>query len=115
MSTATKEDRVDEARDALESDIHELKSAGASVLTSGEAKLPWIIGAAAGLVIAGLGVKAMTPRRQLLVYQRPSFFGRVVRAAALAATGVLVRRYVQRVVDRAFPQPPAERVAPTSS
>ena len=105
MSNATTEERVDEARDALVDDVQELKAAGTSALADGKSRLPWLIGGAAGLVVAGLGVRAMKPRRrELFATERPSLFGKAIRAAALAVTGILARRYIQRVVDRALPE-----------
>ncbi len=116
MNTAAKDDRVDEARDALVSDIEELKSAGASSLATVESKLPWVAGGAVGLLVVGLGIRVMRPpRRELFVDQRPSFLRKAIRAAALAATGILVRRYVQRLVDRALPEAEAAPVTPSAS
>lgn len=111
MSTATKEDKVDEARDALVGDIEQLKSAGKEALAKGESKLPWVIGGAVGLLLAVISVAAIRPKpRSVFSPRRPSIPGKLLRTAALSAAGIVARRYVQRVVDRALPEPQPEAV-----
>lgn len=105
MSTATKDDQVDEARDALVSDVQQLKAAGREVIAEAEAKLPWVVGGAAGLFIAGMAVRAATRPRPLFEVRRPSLLGKAIRAAALAGIGILTRRYVTHLVNQALPEP----------
>jgi len=103
MSTA-EEAQADEARAAVTSDIQEIKAVGAVAAAEARAKLPWILGAASGLVAIGILITARS-RKRAFGARRRTLLGSALRAAALSGVGLATRRWIERVVDRALPEP----------
>jgi hypothetical protein len=113
MSTTSNEKQADEARAALVSDIHELKAVGVAAVAKVRSKVPWIVGGACGLALLAVLVAVAKPRRRSFEKPQRPLLGPAVRAAALLATNLLAKRYVERAVDRIAPrsEPMAPRVA----
>jgi len=116
MSTAGNEKQANEARAALVSDIHELKAVGHAAVAKVRSKVPWIVGGACALALLVGVVAVAKPRRRS--YEKPQrpVLGTAVRAAALLATNLLAKRYVERALNRIAPEsePMASRVAPNA-
>jgi hypothetical protein len=108
MSNASEVKQADQARQALISDIQELKGTGQQVVSRAKSALPWVIGGAVGVLAIGV-IALQPPRRSFRA--RPSFLGKAVRAAALSAVGILTRHLLTRALNKALPEPqPATRV-----
>jgi len=116
MNTISDEQQVSAARTALVSDIQEIKAAGKGAVARVRSKMPWIVGSACGLVLLGVVVAVAKERRHSFEKPRRPLIRTAVRAAALLATNALVKRYMERVVNRIAPKPEltSSRVEPTA-
>lgn len=110
MNKAEQVKTADQAREALISDIREIKDDGREVLAKVESKLPWIAGGVVAIAAIGIGIAiASKPRRAFLIPRRQSLFGKAVRAALLSAIGIGTRRLVVRGLDKVLPEKNAEQ------
>ena len=110
MSAANDEKRADEARSALVNDLQDLKDAGEKIVGKATSTLPWVVGGAVGLLAIGV-LATWKPAHRALEPPRRSLVGKATRAIALAAVGILIRRWVSGAVDRALPAEKHARAA----
>jgi hypothetical protein len=102
MSNASEVKEADQARQALISDIQELKGTGQQVVSRAKSALPWVIAGAVGVV--AIGVIALKPPSRSF-RARPSLLGKALRAAALSAAGIVARHLITRALNKALPEP----------
>ena len=111
------EAKADEARSALVSDIQEIRKVGGELVAKVESKVPWVLGAAAGLALLGVVVAVVKSRhRSAREPGTRGWLAKALRAAAVSAGSVAARRIVQRALDRPAPKAAlAEQSASTIS
>ncbi|HYQ30552.1 MAG TPA: hypothetical protein VER04_25150 [Polyangiaceae bacterium] len=94
--------KADEAREALVSDIQELKKAGDRAVAKVGSGLPWVIGGAAvGLLLMG-GAFAVLKSRRRSTFEAGArgWLSQAARAAAVSAASILARRLAERALSQ---------------